>query len=60
VREEPEAGYYHGGRYMEPHKPTVTVEDNPEVGRLLGPDGRLVKIVRAKPERRVGFRPDQE
>jgi hypothetical protein len=40
-----------------PETPTVTVGDNPEVGRLYGPDGRLVRIVRARTERPVGFRP---
>ncbi len=38
---------------------TVWEDDNPEIGRILGPDGRLIRIVRAKPERRVGFRPDR-
>ena len=37
-------------------QPKLEVEDNPEVGRLHGPDGRLIKIVRAKPDRPVGFR----
>jgi hypothetical protein len=35
----------------------VTVEENPEVGRLHGPDGQLIKIVRAKPEHPAGFQP---
>jgi hypothetical protein len=37
--------------------PQLVVDDNPEVGRLLGPDGQLARIVRAKPERQIGFRP---
>lgn len=53
----PEAGYYHKGRYMEPPQPQATVGDNPEVGRILGPDGKLAKIVRAKTEREIGFKP---
>jgi len=35
----------------------VVIEDNPEVGRILGPDGKLAKIVRARPERPAGFIP---
>jgi hypothetical protein len=37
----------------------VTLDENPEVGRLHGPDGQLVKIVRAKPEYPTGLRPDR-
>jgi hypothetical protein len=37
----------------------VREEENPEVGRLLGPDGKLAKIVRAKEERPAGFRPEE-
>lgn len=33
----------------------VDVADNPEVGRLLGPDGQLIKIIRAKPDHPIGF-----
>jgi hypothetical protein len=39
-------------------RPTVFLDENPEVGRLLGPDGNLARIVRARPERPLGFRPD--
>jgi hypothetical protein len=58
--DQPEAGYYQKGRYMEPPQPQATVSDNPEVGRLLGPDGKLAKIVRAKPERTIGYKPTRE
>ncbi len=37
-------------------KPQLTIEANPEVGRMLGPDGKLAKIVRAKPDWPIGFR----
>ncbi len=56
----PEAGHYWAGRYIEPAAPTLTVDDNPEVGRILGPDGRLAKVVRAKPERTIGYKPNRE
>jgi hypothetical protein len=38
---------------------TVYEQDNPEVGRILGPDGTLAKVVRAKEERPAGFRPEE-
>lgn len=45
---------------VDPPAPTLIVDDNPEVGRLLGPDGRLAKIVRAKPNRPAGFIPPSQ
>jgi hypothetical protein len=52
-----EAGYYRQGRYVDPPTPTLIVGENPKVGELLGPDGRPARIVKAKPERTIGFRP---
>lgn len=42
---------------VEPPAPTLVIDDNPEIGRILGPDGRLAKIVRARPDRPAGFIP---
>ena len=40
----------------EPHLPTVWDDDpNPEVGRLYGPDGALLSIVRARDPLAFGF-----
>lgn len=44
-------------RVQPPSTLQVSVDENPEVGRLLGPNGELAKIVRAKPDHPVGFRP---
>jgi hypothetical protein len=40
-----------------PSNVTVWDDPNPEVGRLLGPNGQVAKIVRAKPDHPIGFRP---
>lgn len=52
--------YWSTSRIDPPSTVTVWPDGNPEVGRLLGPDGRLARIVRAKPERAIGFKPDRE
>jgi len=59
--EQPEVGWvWSASRTSPPSTVTVWPEDNPEVGRLLGPDGRLAKVVRAKPERTIGYKPNRE
>ncbi len=59
--ERPEAGWvWSASRTNPPSTVTVWPTDNPEVGRILGPDGTLAKIVRAKPERTVGYKPNRE
>lgn len=39
-----------------PQAPLLACEENPEVGRLYGPDGSLVSIVRARATVPFGFR----
>ena len=41
-------------RSFELPMPALTVTDNPVVGVLLGPDGRVASEVRERPE--IGFR----
>ncbi len=47
-------------RVNPPSTMTVWDEGNPEIGRILGPNGNIIRIVRAKPERQVGFRKDRD
>lgn len=39
---------------------TVSVDDPPVVGRIFGPRGELLRVVRAKEKRRIGFVPDSK
>jgi hypothetical protein len=42
-------------RVHPPSTVTVWEDDNPEVGRILGPKGQLLRVVRARKEKKVGF-----
>lgn len=39
-----------------PDSVEVQLPHNPEVGRIYGPKGDLVRVVRARPQQPVGFR----
>ena len=58
---EREENYDDGSRWSGIYPPgnrTVWEEEIPEVGRIYGPKGELISIVRARPKRKIGFRPD--
>jgi hypothetical protein len=40
-----------------PPSPSTVVDENPVVGRLLGPKGETIRVVRARPEQPFGFGP---
>lgn len=42
-------------QHQAPEAPALIVEENPEVGRLYGPAGELLAIVRARPAVPFGF-----
>lgn len=50
-----EGEWWANGQYDAPPAPTLDVEDNPEVGRLYGPTGDLISIVRVRAEVPFGF-----
>lgn len=53
--ESPEGEAWQDGQHGVPDAPTLDVEENPEIGRIYGPDGALISVVRVRDEIPFGF-----
>lgn len=53
--EPPPAEVWTEGQHGIPDAPVLAVQENPEIGRLFGPNGELLSIVRARPVVSFGF-----
>lgn len=51
--------YWSNSRVTPPSTMTVWPDENPEVGRILDHRGKLLRVVKAKPEHHVGFKPGE-